>query len=57
MVRFQALTAMSMKMAVFWDVAPFSLTDTDQCFRDVYCHHQGDPRRQPFLKSKWLNKI
>jgi hypothetical protein len=29
-VRFQVLTAASMKMTVFWDVAPRSLVDTDQ---------------------------
>jgi hypothetical protein len=28
-VRFQVLTATSVKMAVFWDVAPFSLVDID----------------------------
>jgi hypothetical protein len=29
-------TVMSMKMAVFWDVAPYSLVDTDQS-RGAYC--------------------
>jgi hypothetical protein len=30
-------------MAIFWDVAPCSLVDTDPCFRDAKClHHQGD---------------
>jgi hypothetical protein len=30
-------------MAVIWDVAQYSLVDTDQRFRGVYClHHQGD---------------
>jgi hypothetical protein len=47
---------MSMKMAVFWDDAPYSLVDTDQHFRAAYClHHHGNlsdymvqhPRRQP----------
>jgi hypothetical protein len=28
--------AMSTKMAVFWDVAPCSLVDTDWCFRGAY---------------------
>jgi hypothetical protein len=51
-------------MAVFWDVAPYSLIDIDQRFRGSYClHHQGGgdggsklhsctghrPRRQPSL--------
>jgi hypothetical protein len=31
------------KMAVFWDVAPCSLVDTDGRFREAYfLHHQGD---------------
>jgi hypothetical protein len=31
------------KMAVFWDVAPRSLVDTNRGFRLAYClHHQGD---------------
>jgi hypothetical protein len=34
---------MSMKMAIFWDVAPCSLVDTDWCFREAYCfQHQDD---------------
>jgi hypothetical protein len=41
MVRFQVLTATSMKMAVFWDFAPCSLLDTDRSFRGTYCLHQG----------------
>jgi hypothetical protein len=54
--------ATNMKMAIFWDVAPCSLVDTDKCFRGAYfLHHQGDvgqylpdytthnPRRQPYV--------
>jgi hypothetical protein len=42
-VRFQVLTAASMKMTVFWDVAPCSLVDVYRRFRGTYClHHQGD---------------
>jgi hypothetical protein len=41
-VRFQALTAPSMKIRAFWDVAPCSLIRVDRRFRDVYClYHQG----------------
>jgi hypothetical protein len=36
-VRFQILMAMSVNMAVFWDVAPFSLAYINQCFRAAYC--------------------
>jgi hypothetical protein len=33
----------AVKMAVFWDVAPYSLVDINQCFRGAYCfHHQDD---------------
>jgi hypothetical protein len=33
----------SLKMAIFWDVAPSSLVDTDRHFRGAYClHHQGE---------------
>jgi hypothetical protein len=32
-----------MKMAVFWDVALYSLVDTDWCFRGAFfLHHQSD---------------
>jgi hypothetical protein len=42
-VRFQVLTAASMKFRVLWDVAPYSHVEVDPCFRDTYgLHHQGD---------------
>jgi hypothetical protein len=42
-VRFQVLTAASMKMAVFWVVAPCSLVEVYRRFRGACClHHQGD---------------
>jgi hypothetical protein len=42
-VRFQVLTVASMKMVVFWDVAPCSLAEIYRRFRGVYSlHHQGD---------------
>jgi hypothetical protein len=34
-VRFQVLTASSMKFGVFWDIAPCSLVGVDRCFRGV----------------------
>jgi hypothetical protein len=34
-MRFQVLTATSMKMTVFWDAATRSLVETDRRFRDV----------------------
>jgi chloride channel 2 len=41
-VRLQVLMAVSMKVIVFWDVAPCSLTEVDWRFRGAYClHHQG----------------
>jgi hypothetical protein len=45
-VRFLVVTAASMNVAVFWDIAPYSPVDTDQRFRDVYHgHHQGDKEK------------
>jgi hypothetical protein len=42
-VGFEVLTAVSMKIAVFWVVAPCSLVEVYQLFRDpCYLHHQGD---------------
>jgi hypothetical protein len=41
-VRFDVLMVMSMKMAVFWDVAPCSLVDIDRCFRGAYSFHHQD---------------
>jgi hypothetical protein len=43
LVRFQVLTATSIKMTVFWGVSPCNLVETDRCFRGVCClQHQGD---------------
>jgi hypothetical protein len=45
-VRFQVLTAASMKMTAFCDIAPCSLGEADPRFRRAYClHHQGDEYR------------
>jgi hypothetical protein len=50
---FEVLTAVSMKMAVFWVVVPYSLVEIYHRFRGPCClHHQHDykalqPRRQP----------
>jgi hypothetical protein len=42
-VRFQVLTAASMKFRVVWDVAPCSHVEVSRRFRGAYCvHHQGD---------------
>jgi cAMP phosphodiesterase len=42
-VRFQVLVAESMKMTVFWDVEPCSLTETGRHFRGAFClRNQGD---------------
>jgi hypothetical protein len=48
-VRFQFLTAASMNMRVFCDVAPFSLIGVDRRLRDAHClHHQGDENSLPW---------
>jgi hypothetical protein len=41
-VRFQVLTAASMKMTVFWDVAQCSVVEIDRRFRGAYCLHCPD---------------
>jgi hypothetical protein len=42
-VRFQVLTAVSMKVAVFWPVVQCSLVEVYRRFRGPCCpHHQGD---------------
>jgi hypothetical protein len=42
-VRFQVLTAASMKFRVFWDVLLCSLTDVDRRFRGACCLHHYRP--------------
>jgi hypothetical protein len=39
-MRFQVLTAASMKMTVFWDVAPSCLVEVHRRFRGVCCLHR-----------------
>jgi hypothetical protein len=42
-MRFQVLTAASMKMAVFWYVARCGMVEVYKRFKDDYCrHYQGD---------------
>jgi hypothetical protein len=39
-VRFKVLTAASMTMIAFWDIAPCSTVEVDRRFRGVSCRHQ-----------------
>jgi hypothetical protein len=42
-MRFQVLTAASMKIAVFWGIVPCSLVEIGRHFVHSHClHHQGD---------------
>jgi hypothetical protein len=41
-MRFEVLTATSMKKVVFWDVAPCSLVDIDRHFKGVHCLRYAD---------------
>jgi hypothetical protein len=42
-VRFQILTAASMKMTVFWDIARWNMVECSRRFRGAYClNRQGD---------------
>jgi hypothetical protein len=43
LVRFQVLTAASMKTTAVWDTAPCSLVEADRRFRGAYwLHHDPD---------------
>jgi hypothetical protein len=50
-VRLQVLTAMSMKMDVFLDVALRSSADIDRQLRGAYClhHHSDELKNMPTL--------
>jgi hypothetical protein len=52
LLRFQVLTAASMKIRAFWDAAPCNLVGADRRFKGAYClHHQGD--RWALLKCQY----
>jgi len=45
---FQFLTAASMKITAFWDIAPCGLVVVERRFRDAYClRHLGDLIHRP----------
>jgi hypothetical protein len=64
--RSKILMASSMKMKVFWDIAPCSLAGVDRRFSRAYCvHNQGYDRyipedsylrTQSSLQVSWFNK-
>jgi hypothetical protein len=55
--RFQVFMAVSVKMAVFWFVAPCSLVEVYWCFRGVFCHdHWCDDCQQPRRQSSLLER-
>jgi hypothetical protein len=59
-VRFQVLTAASMKVTVFWDVTPCSLVEVYRRFRGACClHHQGGcPEASVnFYQTIWRNTL
>jgi hypothetical protein len=52
-VRFQDLTAASMKMRTFWDVSPCCIVGVDRRFRGVYClHNQSDKSWRHYVSLK-----
>jgi hypothetical protein len=56
-MRFQVLTAASVKMAAFWDIAPYNPVELDRHFRGACClHHQGTPIMEAVLTSVYLNE-
>jgi hypothetical protein len=55
-VRFEFLTVTSMKMAVFWVVAPCSLVEVYRRFRGACClHHQDNETSVNFYQTTWRN--
>jgi hypothetical protein len=55
-LRFEVLTAASMKMDVFWVVAPCNLSEVYRHFRGDCClHHQGD--EQPSSRSRFFSPM
>jgi hypothetical protein len=55
-VRFQVLTAASMKFGVFWDRETCSHVEVGQRFRSAYCfHHQGYHRPDDGGSTHLLN--
>jgi hypothetical protein len=53
-VRFQVLTAASMKIAVFWAVAPCFLVEVYRRFKGAYCLHNQSDDRPDYEGSKHL---
>jgi hypothetical protein len=51
-LKFQVLTAASMKMAAFWDVAPCRLVQIVLRFRGPYCLYQQGPEGRGSLHLK-----
>jgi hypothetical protein len=43
-VRFQILTAASIRMTAFWETAPYNLVEVDRRFRGAYCLHHWPTR-------------
>jgi hypothetical protein len=52
-VRFYVSTAPSVKMAVLWDVMPYSLVHVDQCLRGVRCLHHPVDEGCKLLSKHW----
>jgi hypothetical protein len=57
-VRFKVLTAASIKVTAFWDIAPCSLVGVDRLFKGTYCHHhQGDAETSVYSKETFQKAI
>jgi hypothetical protein len=55
-VIFQVLTAATIAVTVFWNIAPCSLVEVDRHFRSAYFHHhQGGERNRVSLLSCFLD--
>jgi hypothetical protein len=52
-MRFQVVTAASMKIRAFWDIALCTLVGADRRFREVYCLHRPDLQRKNVCDSEY----
>jgi hypothetical protein len=50
--RSEVLTAMNMKITVFWDVMPGNMEERYECFRGTYCLHFQARGVSSTLKTK-----
>jgi hypothetical protein len=56
-VRFQVLTASSIKVTVFWDLASCSLIEINRSSRSAYCIHHQVPLKRRYTPVLKMHKV